>query len=265
MTGTEQAFDSYSEKYDAHFTETHTGWLQRKRVWKNLSRFSPNEFPNLLELNCGTGEDAVWLAKRGFNVSATDLSEGMVQVTKAKAAKANLNLTAKKTDMREIASAFPGQKFNLIFSDFGGLNCLSQEELKILASDLSKLLLPNGKLVFVIMGRKCRWERFYFKRKGEIEKASRRMKNEPVTAEINGNTFPVWYYSPEEFAGFFASEFSVVRKKPIGLFLPPSYLDSWFRKKKRLLSLLNFCEYLFSFSFWSDKADHYLIEMDRRK
>lgn len=265
MTGTEQAFDSYSENYDAHFTETHTGWLQRKRVWNYLKQFSPDEFPAVLELNCGTGEDAVWLAKRGFNVCASDLSEGMVNVTKAKAAKTNLNIIAKKSDMREITAAFPGQKFNLIFSDFGGLNCLSPEQLKTLSTDLSKMLLPNGKLVFVIMGRKCRWERFYFKRKGEIEKANRRLKTDSVMAEINGASFPVWYYSPEEFANYFSASFSLITTKPIGLFLPPSYLDSWFKNKKLLLSLLGFCEKLFSFSTWSDKADHYLIEMKAGK
>lgn len=264
MTGTEQAFDSYSENYDAHFTGTFTGELQRKRVWKFLESYSAAEFPKLLELNCGTGEDAVWLARRGFQVTATDLSEGMVTAARKKAAREKVSLRVQKSDIRTIASDFADEKFDLIFSDFGGLNCLSPEQLRLLASGFYELLSPGGKLVFVIMGRKCRWERFYFKRKGQSEKAFRRMKKDEVSAEINGASFPVWYYSPEEFASFFAPSFLLQRKKPVGLFLPPSYLDFWFRNKRFLLSVLHLCERLFAFSSWSDQADHYLIELKRK-
>ena len=41
------------------------------------ARFSAGH--RVLELNCGTGEDAVFLARRGVRVLATDLSGAMVE------------------------------------------------------------------------------------------------------------------------------------------------------------------------------------------
>ncbi len=36
---------------------------------------------DILELNCGTGEDAVLFSEKGFNIVATDVSEEMLKVT----------------------------------------------------------------------------------------------------------------------------------------------------------------------------------------
>lgn len=261
MTGTEQAFDSYSGNYDAHFTGSRTGWLQRKRVWKFLRRFSPNDFPRILELNCGTGEDAVWLSKAGFQVTATDLSEGMISVTKEKAAAAKSGLRALRADVRAVAEQLKGEKFNMVFSDFGGLNCLSPDELKMFSQKLPGLLQPGAKLVFVVMGTNCRWEKFYYRRKSQPFSPNRRSAGKPVLASIEGHEFPVWYYSPEEFSSFFQHEFQFVRKKPVGLFLPPSYLDPWFANKSFLLRLLAIAEMLFAFPALSNQADHYIVEL----
>ena len=45
--------------------------MLRGRVWQTLERtFTPGQ--HILELACGTGEDALWLAQRGIQVTATD-------------------------------------------------------------------------------------------------------------------------------------------------------------------------------------------------
>lgn len=264
MAGAETAFDGYASGYDAHFSASRTGKMQRDRVWELLSAFSPVNSPEVLELNGGTGEDAAWFAQKGFRIVSTDLSAAMVETMQKKFVDTGLKGETIKADLRTVPQQFAGRKFNLVFSDFGGLNCLSPEELKTFAHELKTLLQPNGQLVFVIMGRNCRWERFYFKRKGKTAEANRRRSKEAVMASIGGHTFPVWYYSPEEFYSFFEKDFSFIKKKPVGLFIPPSYLESWFVKRPALLSLLGLCEKLFSFSFCSDLADHYYLEMKSR-
>ena len=45
--------------------------------------FQPGD--QVLELGCGTGEDAIWLAKRGVRVLATDGSPAMLEATARKA------------------------------------------------------------------------------------------------------------------------------------------------------------------------------------
>jgi hypothetical protein len=61
MQEAETAFDEYAVAYDGAFTFSSIGKLQRARVWKFLSQHcSPAIHPQVLELNCGTGEDAAW-------------------------------------------------------------------------------------------------------------------------------------------------------------------------------------------------------------
>ncbi len=78
------AFDAFAADYDATFTDSTLGRLLRPRVWEVLAQhFQPGD--HILELACGTGEDAVWLAQRGLHVTATDGSVQMVAQTQAKA------------------------------------------------------------------------------------------------------------------------------------------------------------------------------------
>ncbi|NNJ54292.1 MAG: class I SAM-dependent methyltransferase, partial [Ignavibacteriaceae bacterium] len=69
------AFDSVAENYDATFTQTKIGKAQREIVWGYLeSVLIDKDNLKILELNCGTGEDAVWFSKKGHTVLATDVS-----------------------------------------------------------------------------------------------------------------------------------------------------------------------------------------------
>ena len=77
-------FDTFAETYDDDFTHSLLGRLLRPRVWDILAQhFTAGQ--HILELTCGTGEDAVWLARRGVHVTATDGSAEMVKKAKAKA------------------------------------------------------------------------------------------------------------------------------------------------------------------------------------
>jgi ubiquinone/menaquinone biosynthesis C-methylase UbiE len=57
------AFDAIAEEYDATFTNSHLGRILRRRVWQILAA-NISEGQHILELACGTGEDAIWLARR---------------------------------------------------------------------------------------------------------------------------------------------------------------------------------------------------------
>ena len=75
------AFDALAADYDASFTATPLGTLLREAVWRRLdARFAPGD--RVLELACGTGEDAVHLASRGVRVTAVDASAAMVEAAR---------------------------------------------------------------------------------------------------------------------------------------------------------------------------------------
>ncbi|NJN98346.1 MAG: class I SAM-dependent methyltransferase, partial [Anaerolineales bacterium] len=78
------AFDAFAAAYDDDFTHSLLGQLLRPRVWDILAQhFSAGQ--HVLELTCGTGEDALWLTRRGVHVTATDGSAAMVRQAEAKA------------------------------------------------------------------------------------------------------------------------------------------------------------------------------------
>src|SRR5882724_3454272 len=82
-------FDALAADYDAAFTRSAVGTLQRRAVWRHLdAAFAPGD--RVLELGCGTGEDAVHLGRRGVKVLATDASQEMVEAARRKVDAAGL-------------------------------------------------------------------------------------------------------------------------------------------------------------------------------
>lgn len=259
-------FDLAAATYDCDFTESVIGKLQRNRVHHFLLKSLGDRSQKILEINCGTGEDALWLARHGNRVIATDASEKMIEECKRKIYESQFKspVQAQQVSFSELKQKFSSESFDLIFSDFGGLNCVSPAELSRLVADFSSLLKPGGKFVAVIMGRKCLWERFYFVVKGKFKEALRRNSGKQVEVKIGNEEIPVWYYKPAEFRKIFKNSFVSGRVRPVGLFIPPSYLNCFFADRKFLLGIFSALEKVFPFSFLSDYADHYFIELRKK-
>jgi SAM-dependent methyltransferase len=254
-------FDNYALEYDAHFTASAVGIAQRKIVHSLLAQvLSKNS--GVLEINCGTGEDAVFIASRCKEIICTDVSHKMTMVTgtKTRSLQNCHVITSSIQDLNKNTD----KKFDVVFSNFGGLNCLDEAELKQFAKSSVALTNAGSDIVIVVMGRKCVWERLYFTFKREYKKASRRRDGHAL-ATINGTEFSVYYYSPEYVVKLFAGDYKLVNKKPVGLFIPPSYLNTFFSRNSFVFSALCFFERVAGrFSFFSDYADHYLLHFKRK-
>ena len=96
-------FDVAAPLYDNIFTYSNIGKAQRKLVFKYLKPIiSQGKKLSILELNCGTGADAIVFANMNHEVIATDISEGMIAVAKAKEHPKNLQFKVK--DINTITS-----------------------------------------------------------------------------------------------------------------------------------------------------------------
>ncbi len=257
------SFDSYAADYDDHFTNSSIGQAQRRQVWQFLKPFLATP-KRILEVNCGTGTDALRLAKLGHEVVATDASAEMIGVSRAKikAEKQPLNLHFQQAAFLDLEAEFSGEKFDLIFSNFGGLNCLSGDKTKELAVIFSDLLKPNGYLFLVYMSKNCGWERAYYHLKGEKKQATRRRQG-PLKVPVGESEVEVWYYSPGELAQSYVSHFNIQEQHPIGLLVPPSYLEHYFAKRRHLLNLLERMDRFLDFPFLADYGDHFLLVMKK--
>lgn len=265
MQEIEKAFSSAAKNYDTDFTNTSIGRLQRNRVWNYLNRnISPAEHPRVLELNCGTGEDAKWLASKGYKVVATDLSPQMIEEARLKNF-ASPSITFEVCSFSQIIDRYPPGSFDFVFSNFGGLNCISESEIRLLAEQISLLLRPNGRFIAVVMSNDCAMEHWYFRRKKMYDKANRRKNPEGATTNIEGETFTTWYYSPDQFTQMVSNVFRVKAQKAVGWTIPPSYTQKYFINKPLLLKALNVLENtLGNIPAMAKKADHFLIDLVKR-
>nr|WP_235684143.1 class I SAM-dependent methyltransferase [Mycolicibacterium mageritense] len=105
----------------AQYWERHYG--QRGRIWSGrvnpqLERIAA-ELPagRALDLGCGEGGDAVWLAERGWQVTAADVSETALQRAAAEAAARGVSdrISFERHDFSE---SLPGGGFDLVSAQF---------------------------------------------------------------------------------------------------------------------------------------------------
>ena len=253
-----ESFDRAAEYYDAQFTNTCIGIAQRERVWKIVNSLTQSDKQNVLEINCGTGKDASIWHQKGHEILATDGSQKMIDVAQQKYPK----IQFKQLDINNIKDL--DSSYSLVFSNFGGLNCLSPEELKSFFTKVNSKLERNGSLYLVIMGKKCLWDRFFMILKRNWKDRNRRNTTEGIPVNVDGETVTTWYYSPKDIAQLSAEYFKVSKRKPIGLFIPPSYLSKTFEKRRFLLAILKSMDKLLSFSFLSNHADHYFIHLTKK-
>ena len=194
-------FDVTAKTYDSTFTDTKIGLEQRKKVYKNIEHiFLSGDKRNVLELNCGTGEDAIAFAKQGHNIIATDISDEMINVARSKNDYSNLSFET--LDFKNLSKKTFKHKFDVVYSNFGGLNCLSLEELKNLMDTIYGILAPGGKLIMVLMPKKCIWEQIYFLLKGDFKKYKRRNTEQVLLVNVDGVQVPTWYFNPDEIIRF---------------------------------------------------------------
>jgi SAM-dependent methyltransferase len=103
----------------------------------------------VLELGCGTGRVAVALAGAGFRVTAVDVSRGMLDVCRAKAAEAGVvgHLTVVQADMRDLRGIPPGP-YNLAYCAINTFaHLLTTEDQLALLAAVRALLVQHGLLI----------------------------------------------------------------------------------------------------------------------
>jgi len=261
------SFDHMAAGYDAHFTHSPTGLLQRQVVWQYLHQILPQQRAlRILELNSGTGEDALRLAQKGHQVLATDISPNMLDVAQEKLLRAGLQdrVTFREMAIKALDPRDFNQHFDWVFSNFGGLNCIGPEQLGLLAASLTAITKQRGRAIFIAMPTFCLWETAYFLWKKKWTQAFRRRGKRPVEVRFNGSSFPVWYYSPGQLLRIFAAHgWQMRRLLPVGIALPPSYLATFFADKPKALGRLQHWEArLGAIPRLAHLADHYLIDLE---
>lgn len=231
----------------------------REAVWRRLDRrFDAGD--SLLEVNCGTGEDAVHFARRGVRVLATDISPAMVEVAREKVRAAGLeaSVAVRRLGLEQL-DELSHEPFDGALSNFGGLNCVA--DLGAVSHGLAARLRPGAILALCVMGPLVPWEWLWFLLRGRPGKAFRRLR--PGGVEWRG--LQIRYPPIGRVRRSFAGQFRALRATAVGAFLPPSYAEDWAARHPAWLDRLDRWERRFeSWPPLPQLADHYLLELERR-
>ncbi len=259
-----EAFSNQSVVFDKLYGSNSLIRYKRNRVRSHLEQFL-RQGSSILEINAGTGEDAVYLAGMGHSVHATDISEGMLSVLKDKAAKTDTpgKLSYERVDFTQLAQLVNKGPYDHIFSNFAGLNCTQQ--IGTVLKSFSPLLRDNGAVTMVLLPAFCLWESLLLF-KGKFRTAFRRFSwGRGVNAHVEGVHFKCWYYNPSRIVSEIGNDFEVLKIEGLCTIVPPSYMDRFAEKHPLLYRLLAKWEDKWKSAWpWRSIGDYYIITLRKR-
>ena len=252
-----RAFSKQSTSFDEYDKNNPILQWMRLQIHKHVMAYT-KAGQKMLELNAGTGIDAVFFAQQGIHIHATDVSDGMIEVLRTKVNALNLNdhITIQQcsyTDLDKIQF----KKFDYIFSDFGGLNCAS--DLSPVIGNFNSLLKPGAMVSLVLMPPVCPWEMLSLF-KGNFNLAFRRFKKQGTLSHLEGECFKTYYYKPSQILKLFGTDYRLVKLQGLASWSPPPYKDKFPLQFPGVYKMLTSVEEKLSGKFpFNSWADHFIL------
>lgn len=102
-----------------------------------------------LEVGCGTGSNAIWLARRGFRVTAVDISAVAISQAADRARQAGVQVDLAAADI--LKDPIPNAPFDFVF-DRGAFHSLGSAEDRAACARIVHRMLADGGMWFSLMG-----------------------------------------------------------------------------------------------------------------
>ncbi|SDH96360.1 Methyltransferase domain-containing protein [Sinosporangium album] len=145
---------SAAELWDTRYRESERIWSgnPNKALVREVSDVEPG---TALDLGCGEGADAVWLARRGWSVTATDVSQVALDRAAGHAAEENVG---DRIDWQwhDLAVSFPEGAFDLVSTHF--LHSHGEMPRERILRTAAGAVSPGGTLLIVGHSGRPTWE-----------------------------------------------------------------------------------------------------------
>lgn len=264
LTDTRDAFDSVAHDYDGPRGNNALIQHMRQEMWEWLDATFP-ACARLLDLGCGTGLDAVRMAGRGHQVTATDWSGAMLERTRERARQAQLSsyVTTALIGAHELQRIPWSGRFDGIYSNLGALNCVP--DLRQTSAECARLLRPGGSLVLTVIGRICPWELACLAVRRRWSRLAVRFAAAMVPVGLNRRVVWTRYYTPMELYRCFEGDFTLQHHRALCLFAPPPYLPGVRERHPRLYAWLwRLDRRAAGWPVLRNMGDHFLMVLRRR-
>jgi ubiquinone/menaquinone biosynthesis C-methylase UbiE len=254
------AFDSIAEIFEQSFENEITRGLRQKAYGAIRDLVPPGSI--ILDMNCGVGIDALALAQLGYNVTGIDISPKMIEQAKQRASTTVQGLKFYVTSFEDL-SPVEGARYDLVLSNFAGLNCVSR--LDKVAQEIARVLHPGGYFVAVVMPPISLWEIVAGLAELNFRSAFRRLHKNVQATGFRGGTFPVYYHSPASLTKVFAKAFDVITIQGLFIITPPPHAKKFHKNHPLLSSWMHTIERSLNTAFpFHSVGDHFLAVLQKR-
>ena len=206
MKNSNSANESFHDRVARKYDEIYTGarWdMWYELSWAPMKAYLPQDLrAPVLDLGCGTGKYGLRVAKTGYAVTLSDLSRGMLEVSRQKAAALNLNARVEflKADVMDL-SALPRDHFALAIAQGDVLSFAAQPGKAL--KEIRKVLRPEAILIASLDQTLAAIDHYAEKADlAGLEKLLKTGEMEWLAHDIN-ERFPVHTYTPEKLRELF--------------------------------------------------------------
>lgn len=232
----EARFDRVARMYDATYgpADDHghgsplLDWLRAEHLSILRDMLPPGAC--VLDIGCGTGEEALALARDGYSVLGIDVSPAMVRQAQTKAAVYGIRrgFGCRVLAAGQLARLDERGPFQGAYASLGTLN--TEPDLPAVARELHALLEPGAPFVATVMSRRCLFEVAHAVRRLRPGEALHRSQSwAEGRAGAGGVIAPVRFFTPKTFAEPFRPYFTIESVRAFPLWLPPVHLHELYR------------------------------------
>jgi ubiquinone/menaquinone biosynthesis C-methylase UbiE len=254
------AFDSLARGYDETFDPNIVISRLRTDLYHTITNLVDPPAA-ILDINCGTGTDALYLSSRGYSTVGVDISEAMIAeaVKKSAVHPKALFVHTSYDDM----DCLPENEFDLVLSNFGGLNCT--RDLRTVGEHVARRLKAKGYFVVVLMPSFSLWETCAYAVRGQFKQAFRRLRRGGTLTQFNDKEFTVYYFNPHKAAQQFAEHFLVREIYAWNIVTPPPHAWKVATSFPRLSSALEKLDAAIGhLPIFRSIGDHYVMVLEKR-